>query len=77
MSVIVLEELILSVAEKTMLGAGFFYLLRNLVENMNCISINLKDFGGSLNKISNTLLKIDMRVEQLEKRIRDIEDGNA
>ena len=62
-----------SIAEKTIIGAGFFYLLHYLIKNMELISENLKSFGDALQKISEILLKIDMRVEQLEDRIQSLE----
>lgn len=68
-----MEQLISAIAEKTILGAGFFYLLHYLVKNMEVISANLSSFGEVLHKVSDTLLKIDMRVEQLEKKIKDLE----
>lgn len=68
-----MEELILGLAEKTVLGAGFFYLLHYLVKNMEAICGNLTSFGEVLHKVSDTLLKIDMRVEQLEQKIKDLE----
>ena len=68
-----MEELILGLAEKTVLGAGFFYLLHYLVKNMDGITVNLTSFGEVLHKVSDTLLKIDMRVEQLEQKIKDLE----
>lgn len=68
-----MENLFLSVAEKTILGAGFFYLLYYLVKNMDAITVNLGDFGCTLKEISHTLVKIDMRVEQLEGRVKDLE----
>ena len=70
-----MEELLIGVAEKTVLGAGFFYLLHNLVKNMDAISVNLNTFGGTLQVVSQTLLKIDLRVEQLEDKIKDLERG--
>lgn len=73
-----LEQLVLAVAEKTILGAGFFYLLHYLVKNMEAITQNLNVFGCTLQEVSKTLLKIDMRVEQLEGRIKDLEqEGRA
>jgi len=68
-----MEEFILGLAEKSILGAGFFYLLHYLVKNMEGITVNLTSFGEVLHKVSDTLLKIDMRVEQLEQKIKDLE----
>lgn len=70
-----MDELITALAEKTVIGAGFFYLLHYLVKNMESISQNLTVFGNTLQDVSHTLLKIDMRVEQLEGRIKDLERG--
>lgn len=67
-------DILLGLAEKTILGAGFFYLLYYLVKNMETITQNLTLFGGSLSKVSETLLKIDMRIEQIEARIRCLEE---
>ena len=68
-----MEEFILSIAEKSMIGAGFFYLLRYLVKNMEGISDSLNKFGSVLQQVSDTLIKIDMRVGQLEERMRIME----
>lgn len=73
MGCVVMEELILGLTEKTVIGAGFFYLLHYLVKNMEGISVNLTSFGEALTQVSQTLLKIDMRVEQLERKIEDLE----
>lgn len=68
-----MEQSMIGLAEKTVIGAGFFYLLHYLVKNMEAISTNLTSFGNTLQKVSGTLLKIDMRIEQLEARIKDLE----
>jgi hypothetical protein len=41
---------------------------------MGLISINLTKFGESLNEVCTTLLKIDMRMEQIEARITRLEE---
>lgn len=60
-----------------MIGAGFFYLLYHLVKNMDVICSNLNTFGDVLHKVSETLLKIDLRVEELEKEIRELKRGKS
>lgn len=62
----------MGVAEKSILGAGFFYLLHYLVKNMEKITVALNSFGESLQKVSETLVKVDMRVEQLENQVKDM-----
>ena len=69
-----MESILVGVAEKTVLGAGFFYLLYYLVKNMEAITTNLTLFAGSLKEVSETLLKIDMRMEQIEARITRLEE---
>lgn len=71
-----MNEFVVGLAEKTVLGAGFFYLLHYLIKNMERISTSLNNFGSVLQKVSETLLKIDMRVEQLEERIKTLERVN-
>lgn len=68
-----MEELFISLAEKSVVGAGFFYMLYYQMKNMEKISTNLNSFGCVLQKVSETLIKIDMRVEQLERRIQEFE----
>jgi len=68
------ESILVELAEKTVLGAGFFYLLYYLVKNMEAITTNLTLFAGSLKEVSETLLKIDMRMEQIEARITRLEE---
>lgn len=70
-----MEDFIFGLAEKSIVGAGFFYLLHYLIKNMEGITTNLTSFGITLQKISETLLKIDMRVEILEAKIKDLEGG--
>lgn len=64
-----MEDVILSLVEKSVTGAALMFLLYYLVKNMENIAQNLSDFGCSLQNVSQTLLKIDMRFEQLEYRI--------
>lgn len=69
-----MESILVGIAEKTVLGAGFFYLLYYLIKNMEIITTNLTLFAGSLKETSETLLKIDMRIEQIEARITRLEE---
>ncbi len=69
-----METAIVSLAEKTVLGAGFFYLLYYLIQNMGNITKSLESFGVTLTDVSKTMLKIDMRMEQIETRVRQLED---
>ena len=62
-----MEEMFFQVAEKTVVGASFLYLLYYQVKNMEAICRNLNEFGKALNKVTETMLKIDLRVEMLEK----------
>lgn len=66
------EQYIISIAEKTILGAGFFYLLHYLIKNMESITINLESFGNTLYMVSKTLSNIDKRVEKLERCIEKL-----
>lgn len=68
-----MNELWIAFAEKSILGAGFFYMLHFQMKNMENISANLNSFACILQKVSETLLKVDMRVEQLEKKIQELE----
>lgn len=67
-----MEEFVMAFAEKTVVGAGFLYLLFYQVKNMESISSNLSKFGDALNKVTETLLKIDLRVEMLEKQLEGL-----
>jgi len=72
------EEFLLAIAERSVLSAGFLYLLYYLIRNMNIVTNNLATFGITLGKVSEILLKIDtkldIRMEQLEKRVTCLED---
>lgn len=70
----VLIEVIAQVAEKSFIAGGFFYLLFYLIKNMGIITCNLTLFGESLKEVSSTLLKLDMRMEQIEARITRLEE---
>lgn len=67
------DELIMSFAKESIIGAGFFYLLYYLIQNMEKISLNLVSFGNTLTDVSQTLTKIDMRMEQIEDRVQRLE----
>ena len=49
-----------------------YYLIKNMERMVNCMDI----FSETLQKVSETLLRIDMRVEQLEERLNSMEGGN-
>lgn len=66
-----MEQLLFSYAEKTIVGASFLYLLYYQVKNMDAICQNLNEFGKALSKVTETMLKIDLRVEMLEKSIEE------
>jgi len=70
----VMPDVIAQIAEKSIIAGGFFYLLYYLIKNMGLISTNLTKFGESLNEVCTTLLKIDMRMEQIEARITRLEE---
>jgi len=65
---------ILELAKQSAVVAGFFYLLFYLIKNMEKITENLSLFGGSLNKMAETMLKLDMRMEVIESRLRCLEE---
>lgn len=67
-----MEEFYMAFAEKTVVGAGFLYMLYYQVKNMEVICQNLSEFGKALNKVTETLLKIDLRVEMLEEKLREL-----
>ena len=67
-----MEEFIFRFAEKSVIGAGFFYLLYYHVKGMDSITNNLTDFGKALNKVTETLLRIDLRVEMLEEQVKEL-----
>lgn len=73
-----MNELIIGLAEKTVLGAGFLYLLYYLIQNMTTITANLTEFGWSMKQVSETMvkleLKFDMGMEQIKERINKIEE---
>jgi hypothetical protein len=50
----VMEQLIMGIAEKTILGAGFFYLLHYLIKNMETITVHLNTFAVALQDVSKT-----------------------
>jgi hypothetical protein len=72
--VMMLEELIASLLEKSLIGGCFIYLLYYVVQNMKSITDSLGCVGETLKEVSGTLLKIDLRVEMLEKRMNTLED---
>lgn len=68
-----MEELILNLLEKSVISGCFVFLLYYVVQNMKSISESNSCIGTTLKEVSNTLLKIDLRVETLEKRINSLE----
>jgi phage-related protein len=66
-----MEQVIGKVIETTVMGGAFLYLLHHVTTNFNTI---LNKITVAIEKIAETLLRIDMRVEQLEKRINELED---
>jgi uncharacterized protein YoxC len=66
-----LENVILSLAKESIVGAGFFILLWYLIQNMSKIAEALNTFGETLQKVSETLLKIDMRNVEILDRLKE------
>lgn len=61
----------MNLLEKSLVGGAFLYLLWFFIKQ---VSANLVEFGNTLQQVSQTLLKIDLRMEHLEKRVQFLED---
>ena len=79
-----MEEVLAGVMEKSVISGAFIFLLYYVVNNMKSITdaINnsnkniidkMEKFGVCLEGVGDTLLKIDMRIELLERRVNDLE----
>lgn len=68
-----MEEFIMKIAETSLIGAAFLYMLKYVIKNMEVISDSMKQMAKVMQQISDTLIKVDMRVERLEERIRIME----
>lgn len=79
------EAFIGKVFETSIVAGAFVYLLIYVTKTISAAIANqaelskemvkqLTEFGASLENVGNTLLRIDTRVELLEKRLQDIED---
>jgi hypothetical protein len=71
------EEMIMALAEKSVIAAGFFLLLYMYATSVSRtnekISDRLIEFGGTLKDISNTLSNMDIRMAHLEQRVSNLE----
>lgn len=66
-----MEEMIAGIMEKTLVGGAFIYLLHYFIAKNN---VTMESIAKSLENVANTLLKMDIRLEQLEKRIHELEE---
>lgn len=66
-----MEEIIVSTIEKTLVGGAFIYLLHYFVNKFNNSLISISD---SMVKVTEVLLRMDMRFEQIEKRLEKLEE---
>lgn len=69
-----MELAVAKIIETSIISGCLVYLLYNVVRNMQTITSSMSGFGETLVEVSNTLLKIDMRIEILEKRVASLED---
>lgn len=65
-----LENIIGKLVETTIIGGAFMYLLYFMVNNINDMMAKL---GECLQRVSDTLMKIDLRMEHIENRICELE----
>lgn len=72
-----MEQLWITIAEKSIVGAGFLMLLYYLINKNNATLMDICDsltqLGEYMQKMSENLLKLDMRMGMLEQRIMDLE----
>lgn len=61
-----MEQLIAGVLEKSLIGAAFLYLLWH--NNITLVN-SVKDIALTLTDVSNTLIKMDKRMEQVEQDV--------
>ena len=66
-----MEDVFISVLEKSVVGGAFMYLLYHFISRFTC---SLTDVSNTLRQISQTMNSMDMRMEQMEKRIEKLED---
>lgn len=73
-----MEEVIISLLEKSIVGGAFVYLLYYfttfLSKLLGDMSTTIEKLGETLTSISNTLTKMDMRMESVEQRIKRLEE---
>ena len=61
-----MEQLIAGVLEKSLIGGAFLYLLWH--NNITLVN-SVKDIALTLTDVSNTLIKMDKRMEQVEQDV--------
>lgn len=61
----------MGMAEKSLVGAGFAFLLYHTVIKGGQINERI---ASTLDGVANTLSKMDLRLEQLEKRVSEMEE---
>lgn len=66
-----MEQFIMSLAEKSLVGAGFAFLLYHTVIKGGQINERI---ASTLDGVASTLNRMDLRLEQLEKRMDELEE---
>lgn len=65
-----LEELIASLIEKSLIGGAFLYMLHFFLTKF---STSLDNVGNNLKSVSDALLKMNIRLDNIEKRMDKVE----
>lgn len=65
-----MEQLIVGLLEKSLVGGAFIYLLWTFVTKFN---VSLEKIADTLVGVSGTLSRIDKRMEVLEQRVEHLE----
>lgn len=65
-----MEEVIVSLIEKSLVGAAFIYMLYFFLGQF---STSLQEVGKTLNDVSQTLLKMNTRLDNIERRMNEVE----
>lgn len=69
-----MEEIIVNLLESTLVGGAFVFLLWRVTTTFeNSLNGNTEE----LKRITGVLVRLDLRMESLEKRIADVEKGRS
>lgn len=68
-----MEQVLGSILESTIIGGAFMYMLHRFLNNFSNTLVRIADTQEST---VGTLLKMDLRLELLEKRLSDLEGGD-